>query len=418
MALDTSHIKCDFCGKGRHEVEKLVVGSNVGICNNCIELVHDILLKERKDDQVKKFDIKKISALRVKEHLDHYVIGQEHAKIALSVAVNSHYKRIYLNKDDIKLDKSNVLILGPTGSGKTLLAKTVAEFLDVPFVIADATTLTEAGYVGDDVESMISRLLAAADGDVERAQRGIVFIDEIDKISRKGESASITRDVSGEGVQQSLLKLIEGTTCRLPASGGRKHPAGEMVEIDTSNILFVCSGAFIGLDKIIQNRTQGTTIGFGAELKSPESVTDFDQVMPSDLFKFGLIPELVGRLPIITSVKPLDEEALIRVLCEPKNNLIDQFSFYFTAEGLELEFTAEALWLIAKECHSLKTGARGLKNILENKLLQLQFLMTQFKEDGVKKVVISEDYVQDPINNKPILLYGKTRKTRIANVLQ
>jgi ATP-dependent Clp protease ATP-binding subunit ClpX len=388
---------CNFCGKEKEEVEKLIVGGHAqetAICDECVELCVDIL----KDDKVKKFpkdDNKKLfNPTKIKEYLDQYVIGQEQAKISLSVAVCQHFKRINNPSKDVELEKTNVLILGPTGCGKTLLARKLAEYLDIPFALCDATGLTEAGYVGDDVESILTRLLNAADGDIEKAQRGIVYIDEIDKIARKGESTSITRDVSGEGVQQALLKMIEGTVARVPAGDKRKHPKGDMLEIDTRGILFICSGAFVGIDKIIARRKDANSIGFNSKVTSQnETANYFKDVDTKDLINFGLIPEFIGRFGIITNVEELDLDQLTSILRDPKNSLLGQYQYLFQLDGIELEFKKDALLAIAEKSKELKTNARGLKNILEKTLLQYQFDAVNLKERGLRKIIISKKAV-------------------------
>jgi ATP-dependent Clp protease ATP-binding subunit ClpX len=396
---------CSFCGKSKEDVEKLIVGGdNIAICNECVDLCIDIL----KDDKIKKFpseDAQLLNPVRVKEYLDDFIIGQAQAKMTLAVAVCQHFKRIAKNNQSVEIDKTNVLMMGPTGCGKTFLVRKLAEYLDVPFAICDATGLTEAGYVGDDVESVLVRLVANAEGDIKKAEHGIVYIDEIDKISRKGESASITRDVSGEGVQQGLLKMIEGSVVRLPAGEKRKHPRGEMNEIDTRNILFICGGAFVGLDKVVERRTATSSIGFGSKLKAKDQKKDlFKEVTTKDLISYGLIPEFVGRFGITTSVEELSTEQLTQILREPKNSLVRQYQYIFELDGVQLKFEDDALVAIAEQAKKMETNARGLKNIMEKILLQYQFEGMDLVERGLTKIVISKDTVE---GNPAVLIFDK-----------
>jgi ATP-dependent Clp protease ATP-binding subunit ClpX len=383
---------CNFCSKHKDAVAKLIVGDSVAICNECVDLCGTLLV----DDPVVHPDQPVLDPLAIKKHLDEYVIGQNQAKQVLSVAVVNHYKRINNRDKNTEIEKANILMLGPTGSGKTLLARTVARYLDVPFVIADATSLTEAGYVGDDVESLVSRLFAAADYDVERCQRGIVFVDEIDKIARKSEGTSITRDVSGEGVQQALLKLVEGTKCRITPQGGRKHPAGDTVEIDTTNILFIAGGAFVGLETILKNRIKGSTIGFGSKLASQEVENLMDKTMPDDLVRFGLIPEFVGRFPSWVSLQELTKEDMLRILQDVKHNYISQYHWLFERDEVELNFTQAALEMIAERTIANKTGARGLHSELERVLMPHMFYLAEYRRQGITTVDIDVDQVTAP----------------------
>jgi ATP-dependent Clp protease ATP-binding subunit ClpX len=389
---------CSFCGNHKDNRKKLIVSGDVAICDECTNLCADLVLRDIKPEDYKESDekIKNIDAIEIKDHLDKHVIGQDNAKMVLSVAIANHYKRIYNPPENLEIQKGNVLLMGPTGSGKTLLAKTAAKFLEVPFIIADATSLTEAGYVGDDVESMISMLLQAAGGDVSLAERGIVFIDEIDKIARKGESTSITRDVSGEGVQQALLKLVEGTKCRIPLNGGRKHPDGNMNVVDTKNILFIAGGAFVGMNDIVRTRLKGSTIGFSAEVKSIKDQSFLDKVSPDDLSKFGMIPEFVGRFATTINVDDLTRPQLIQVLTKVKNNYIDQYQYLFSLDGIKLKFHKDAIGQIVDNCLTLKTGARGLQTELEKALMPHMFNISVYKKNGVKEINITQDLIRSP----------------------
>ena len=396
MTTDTKINHCSFCGNPKETVKKLIVGDSVAICSDCIDLCDQLMLDDAADSALDRTSEQQYDPSAIKEHLDAHIIGQDAAKMVLSVAIANHYKRINHPPKNLEISKGNVLLIGPTGTGKTLLAKTVAKYLNVPFVVADATSLTEAGYVGDDVESMISMLLNAAGGDPKLAERGIVFVDEIDKIARKSESASITRDVSGEGVQQALLKLVEGTVCRVPAAGGRKHPTGEMIEVNTKNILFIGGGAFVGLKEIINSRSNGTGMGFGAIIKDKKDQGDLTLMTPDDLTKFGMIPEFIGRFTTTVSVANLTKAEMVKVLTSVKNNYIDQYTYLLGIDNIELEFTEDAIDQLAENTLKLNTGARGLHTEIERVLMPHMYNTKQYRENNITKISINREEVLLP----------------------
>jgi ATP-dependent Clp protease ATP-binding subunit ClpX len=409
MAKKTKELYCDFCGKDRSDVEKLIAGANVNICNECVKLCDQILEDQTDKESKPKRTLQSLDPHKIKKFLDEHVIGQDHAKMVMSVAVANHYKRIYNKPADIDIEKSNALLIGPTGTGKTLLAKTIAKYCDVPFTIADATTLTEAGYVGDDVESVVAKLLDSAEYDVTKAEQGIIFLDEIDKIARKSENVSITRDVSGEGVQQALLKLIEGTVVRVPPQGGRKHPQQEMIDVDTTNILFICSGAFVGIEDILKNKSDATTIGFNAGLKKLAKTAElYEKLDQNDLTKYGLIPEFIGRLSTVGVLGELTQDELVRIISEPKNAIEKQFQWLFAQDGLELKIPIDAKKAIAKKASELGTFARGLRQIIEKTMLKWQYNARSLANEGVTELVIRPDTIDSGLD--PVIIREDSTK--------